>query len=67
MVKNLMESLKDLLVMAKWMDESTTIEAILKVHAIKTFIGYPDWIANRTLLESYYSDVSKLAKLINFS
>jgi predicted metalloendopeptidase len=49
------------------MDLPTTLEAISKVQAMKTFIGYPDWITNRTLLESYYSDVSKLAELINFS
>ena len=67
MVTNLKTSLKGLLVAAAWMDLPMTLEAITKVQAINTFIGYPDWIVNRTLLESYYNDVSQLAKFINFS
>ena len=67
MVTNLKTSLKGLLVAAAWMDLPTTLEAITKVQAINTFIGYPDWIVNRNLLESYYNDVIQLAKFINYS
>ena len=45
---------------SSWMDHETKINALEKAAAMKEFIAYPDWINNRTTLESAYRGVLSL-------
>ena len=40
------------------MDRETKIKALEKAKAMREYIGYPDWIANKTTLEFAYQGVS---------
>lgn len=48
----------DMLIENHWMDADTKAQARKKLHAMKPFIGFPDWITNPSRLETYYRDVS---------
>jgi len=40
-----------------WMDEATRSTALDKADAIVHKIGYPDFVANPTMLDQYYQQV----------
>ena len=40
-----------------WMDQETKVRALEKAAAIREFIGYPDWIANKTMVDLAYQGV----------
>lgn len=58
MIANLKRAFKSLVNEATWMDSTTKSIAIDKVDAMIEFVGYPDWIKNKTKLEDYYNEVS---------
>lgn len=41
-----------------WMDADTKIQAHRKLHAIRPFVGIPDWITNSKKLNKFYEEVS---------
>lgn len=41
-----------------WMDEETKKQNLEKLDLMKTLIGFPEWLLNRTALEEYYKGVS---------
>jgi len=36
------------------------LEMLTKMQSMKQLVGYPDWIANEALLNSYYREVRKI-------
>jgi hypothetical protein len=57
MILNLKMAFSSLVEESDWMDEETKINALEKAAAMKEYIGYPDWITNRTTLELAYQGV----------
>ena len=58
MVGHVRDRFKSLVQETQWMDNTTKSVAQSKLDAIKSLVGYPDWIANSTALDSYYDGVS---------
>jgi predicted metalloendopeptidase len=57
MIGHLKVAFSSLVEESDWMDEETKVRALEKARAMKEYVGYPDWILNRTTLESAYSGV----------
>ncbi|XP_057375648.1 membrane metallo-endopeptidase-like 1 isoform X2 [Daphnia carinata] len=57
MIHNLKRALGSLVQDSNWMDEETKINVIEKAAAMKEFIGYPDWMTNRTALDLAYQGI----------
>ena len=47
-----------------WMDTETKINTLEKAAAMKEYIGFPDWINNRTTLDLAYKGVFRLIIII---
>lgn len=47
------ETLKEV----SWLDDESRVAAIEKANAMKFHIGYPDALANDTILDEYYKDL----------
>ena len=58
MVENIRAQFSSSVSNVDWMDLATCKVAQEKAEAMKELIGYPDWYANRSALEVYYSGVS---------
>lgn len=41
-----------------WMDSSTKNATLEKSEEMVSFIGFPDWMLNKSAIEYYYSGVS---------
>ncbi|XP_046453383.1 neprilysin-like isoform X8 [Daphnia pulex] len=57
MILNLKMAFSSLVEESDWMDEETKINALEKAAAMKEYIGYPDWITNKTTLELAYQGI----------
>lgn len=57
MLNDIQRSFTNLVRTTTWMDEQTKYETLKKSAEMKSFIGYPEWIANATALNEYYKDV----------
>lgn len=57
MIGHLKVAFSSLVEESDWMDEETKVRALEKARAMKEYVGYPDWILNRTTLELAYSGV----------
>ena len=60
MIANLKVAFKSLVDDATWMDDDTKVVAREKADYMSQFVGYPDWVKNKTALEAYYDGVSAL-------
>lgn len=58
MIENIRRSFNTLVHHATWMDWETKERTLKKSAAMKSLIGFPEWILNRTALELRYSGVS---------
>ena len=58
MVEYLRGAFGELLQAAGWLDAATKQKAQDKINAMKQFIGYPDWMRNRTAVEDFFEGVS---------
>lgn len=58
MLNDIREAFNNLVISASWMDKSTKYETLEKSNAMKSLIGYPDWILNKTHLDGYYSNIT---------
>jgi len=57
MIANLKVAFKSLVDDATWMDDDTKVVAREKADYMSQFVGYPDWVKNKTALEAYYDGV----------
>ena len=44
---------------ADWMDADTKIATLDKAAAMKQFVGFPEWLLDKDVLQVYYEGVSK--------
>lgn len=58
MIENIRRSFNTLVMHTTWMDWETKMKTLKKSEKMKSFIGFPDWIQNRTSLEHHYKGVS---------
>jgi len=61
---SLMKSFKNRMAHVTWMDEATRSTALDKADAIVHKIGYPDFVANPTMLDQYYQQVRSTGSLL---
>lgn len=54
LVENIRLSFEELVGKASWMQPLTKIEAIDKAKAIRKFVGYPNWLKNKSAVEEFY-------------
>lgn len=57
MIANLKKGFKSLVDEASWMDSVTKSIAKEKADSMTELVAFPDWILNKTALESYYQGV----------
>ena len=57
MVEYLRSAFGELLQTAGWLNAATKEKAQDKINAMKQFIGYPDWMRNRTAVEDFFEGV----------
>lgn len=58
MIENIRRSFNNLVHHATWMDWDTKESTLKKSERMKSLIGFPEWILNKTRLELYYKGVS---------
>ncbi|KAJ8866697.1 hypothetical protein PR048_032558 [Dryococelus australis] len=58
MVEHIRNAFTDHVWELPWMDDKTKRTAVEKAHAMRTFIGYPDWLIITAELEQYYRQAS---------
>lgn len=58
MIENIRRSFNTLVMHTTWMDKETKQKTLKKSAAMQSFIGFPDWVQNRTSLEQHYKGVS---------
>lgn len=58
MLKDIREAFNNLVKGTSWMDKPTKYETLQKSNAMKSFIGFPDWVLNKTALDAYYMDIT---------
>lgn len=58
MIENIRRSFNNLVHHATWMDWETKESTLKKSEKMKSLIGFPEWILNRTQLEHHYRGVS---------
>ncbi len=59
MAERVLSSFKETLAEASWLDEASRARAIAKVEKTVVLVGYPEAILNSTLVDGFYSFVSK--------
>lgn len=67
MLNDIRRSFNKLVQQTSWMDDTTKTETLKKSAAMQSFIGYPDWLTNKTILDESYRgfDVKSDTHLIN--
>lgn len=60
MLKNIQVSFDNFLSQIDWMDAKTKKMTLQKSNAMKSLIGFPEWLLNKTALEQEFHDVSFL-------
>ncbi|XP_072153652.1 endothelin-converting enzyme 2 [Bemisia tabaci] len=55
MINNIRWAFEKLIERLDWMDKPTKSATLEKVEAMRSFIGYPEWLAEPRQLEEYYS------------
>ena len=58
MIENIRRSFNTLVLHTTWMDWKTKEKTLKKSQKMKSFIGFPDWVQNRTSLDLHYKGVS---------
>lgn len=58
MVKNIRIEFEQTLKEVSWMDEKTRTEALRKLNAMQTLIGYPDELMDDSKLNKYHEDLN---------
>jgi len=50
----------ELLDEVEWMEQSAKMEAKAKVGILRRFMGFPEWLENKTSVEEFYNGVRLL-------
>ena len=58
MVRFIQDEFDDILHKTEWMDSDTKKNAYKKSRMMKAIVGYPEELANDTLVQEHYRDVS---------
>lgn len=58
MLKDIREAFNNLVKRTSWMDKPTKYQTLEKSNEMKSFIGFPDWVLNKTTLDAYYSNIT---------
>lgn len=67
MIKRVAISFKEIIKNSDWMDAKTKELAIEKIVAMRTSVGYPDFLLNDTALDAYYKTVLLSPEIIYYS
>lgn len=59
MLANIKEAFVQRVKTLTWMDDDTKSATLDKSEEMVSFIGFPEWLMNKTAIEYYYSGVSK--------
>lgn len=57
MLGNIRESFNGLVRQVNWMDDGTKCATLEKSMAMRSLIGYPEWLTEEGMLDEYYADV----------
>lgn len=57
MMENIHWAFEKIVKELKWMDDVTKIKTMNKAQKMKIFIGYPEFLNDKTKLDEYYDDV----------
>lgn len=57
MVHNIKLEFVDMLQENKWMSAETKKLAVEKIMSLKSRVGFPKWVLNKTMLNHYYKEV----------
>jgi len=57
LVGNLLIAFGELLDEVDWMEQSAKLEAKAKVGILRKFMGFPEWLENKTSVEEFYDGV----------
>lgn len=58
MIQNIREAFDSLVQQADWMDSGTKCSTLEKSHAMKSLVGFPDWLLKPDKLDEYYAGLS---------
>lgn len=58
MIENIRLAFDHLVSEITWMDTGTKCSTLEKSHAMKSFVGFPDWILKNGQLDEFYADLS---------
>lgn len=58
MLSDIRNSFNNLVRRTSWMDKATKYATLEKSNAMKSFIGFPDWVLNKTELDKYYMNIT---------
>ncbi|XP_037917529.1 endothelin-converting enzyme homolog isoform X2 [Hermetia illucens] len=57
MLSNIRRAFNNLVEGINWMDEETKLQTLDKSWSMKSLIGFPEWIMNKTTLDSFYKGI----------
>lgn len=60
MLADIREAFDQMVTELDWMDMDTRIRAHKKLHAMRPFVGFPDWITDPKELNKFYNGVSTM-------
>lgn len=58
MIEDVREAFAQTANQLQWMDSTTRATTLRKLHAIRTFVGFPSWLLARAQLDDHYKHVS---------
>lgn len=58
MIHNIRNAFDNLVREINWMDTGTKCSTLEKSHAMKSFVGFPEWILKDVKLDEFYADIS---------
>ena len=67
MATALQETLMEMIRENGWIDDIGKVNALEKVHGMKSLVGYPDWITNDTILEEKFEKARLLVRKLKQS
>lgn len=57
MIENIRKAFDNLVSEINWMDTGTKCSTLEKSHAMKSFVGFPEWILDDSQLDTFYADL----------
>lgn len=66
MLGNIREQFNQIVLDTSWMDSKTKNATLEKSMAVKSYIGFPEWIMDVEKLEQYFDGVFEVSSIMNF-